>query len=161
MSASEQQPTDCFICRKHRREVVMPGGAIYEDDLLYAGHVHVPEDQSKSTAYLGWLVVETKRHVPELSDLTDDEAQALGLLVVRLSRALMVSEKGEHVYVFLFGDGVRHVHMHVIARYPGAPREYWGTRVDEWPDAPHGGPQEIAALCARLRGFMQNNLEMV
>ncbi|HKZ83884.1 MAG TPA: hypothetical protein VJ793_09550 [Anaerolineae bacterium] len=43
----------------------------------------------------------------------------------------------------------------VVPRYPGAPREYWGTRVDEWPDAPHGGPQEMAALCARLRAHLE------
>jgi len=152
MSAFEEQPTDCFICRKHRGEISIPGGAIHEDDLLYVGHAHIPEGQT--TAYLGWLVVETKRHIQELADLTDAEAQALGLLVVRLSRALMVSEKAEHIYTFLFGDGVRHVHIHVIARYPGAPREYWGTRVDEWPDAPHGGPREIAELCARIRASL-------
>src|SRR6266571_4995755 len=35
MSTSQQQPTDCFICRKHRGEIVIPGGAIHEDELLY------------------------------------------------------------------------------------------------------------------------------
>ena len=149
MSMNDPRSADCFICRKHRGEVSIPGGAIYQDDLLYVGHVQLPE--GKTTCYLGWIIVETKRHVPELADLTDAEVQALGLMVSRVSRALMASEKGEHVYLFLIGDGVRHVHVHVVPRYPGAPRQYWGTRVDEWPDAPRGGPQEMAALCARLR----------
>ena len=34
MNPFEQQPTDCFICRKHRGEVSIPGGAIYEKGLL-------------------------------------------------------------------------------------------------------------------------------
>ncbi len=50
------QPTDCFICRKHRGEIMIPGGAIYEDDLLYAGHVGTQEGQA---AYLGYIMVET------------------------------------------------------------------------------------------------------
>ncbi len=32
MSAHESQPADCFICRKHRGEISVPGGAIYEDE---------------------------------------------------------------------------------------------------------------------------------
>jgi len=39
--------------------------------------------------------------------------------------------------MFILGDGVPHVHVHVIGRYPGAPREYRGPGVDEWPDCPH------------------------
>lgn len=154
MSVTEPSPDDCFICRKHRGEISIPGGAIYEDDRLYVGHVRIPEGQD--TAYLGWIVVETKRHVPEIGDLTDEEARAMGLMITRAGRALVQSESAEHVYVFLFGHGVPHVHMHVIARYPGAPREYWGAKVDEWPDAPHGGADEIAALCARLRAAFQS-----
>jgi diadenosine tetraphosphate (Ap4A) HIT family hydrolase len=92
-----------------------------------------------------------------MADLMDAAAQALGLLLTRLSRALMISEKAEHVYVFLFGDRVRHVHVHVLPRYPGAPREYWGVRVDEWPDAPRGGPAEMADVCARLRACLQGD----
>ncbi len=94
--------SDCFICRKHRGEVSIPGGAIYEDDLVYVGHAQIREGQT--TTYLGYLMVEPKRHAP---------------------------------------------------RYPNAPREYWGVHVDEWPEAPHGGPEEMAALCERLRSHLK------
>jgi len=154
MGAEKQKPTDCFICRKHRGEVLIPGGAIYEDNLVYAGHAQIREGQS--TAYLGYLMAETKRHAPGLADLTDAEAQALGLLIARLSRALKACEGAEHVYAFVLGDRVSHVHVHVVPRYPGAPQEYWGVHVDEWPAAPHGSPQEMTALCVRLRVYMEN-----
>jgi histidine triad (HIT) family protein len=143
---------DCSVCRKHRGELSIPGGAIYEDNLAYAGHLHILEGQT--VAYLGYLIVEPKRHAPGLADLTDAEAQAIGLLVTRLSRALKASERAEHIYSFVLGHQVPHLHIHVVPRYPGAPREYWGVHVDEWPDAPRGGPQEIAALCARLRAWL-------
>jgi histidine triad (HIT) family protein len=72
---------------------VIPGGAIYEDALVYAGHVQIREE--KAIAYLDHLMVEPKRHAPGLADLTDTEAQALGLMVARLSRALKASEGAE------------------------------------------------------------------
>ena len=147
---------DCFICRKHRGEVSVPGGAIFEDDLIYVGHAQIREGQT--TCYLGYLMVEPKRHVPGLANLTDIEAQMLGLMVARLSRALKASERAEHIYAFVLGDLVPHLHVHVVPRYPGAPREYWGIRVDEWPEAPRGGAEEITALCARLRETLESTL---
>jgi hypothetical protein len=41
--------------------------------------------------------------------------------------------------------------LHLVPRYPGMPREYWWTRVEEWPEAPRGGAAEVAELCARIR----------
>ena len=143
---------DCFICRQHRGEVVVPGGAIYQDDLVYAGHAQIRD--GRDTVYLGYLMAETKRHASGLADLTEAEAAAVGVLVARLSRALQATEGAEHVYAFVIGDGVPHLHVHVVPRYPGAPREYWGVRVDEWPEAPHGDPAEMAALCGRVRAYL-------
>lgn len=154
MSMHEQQQTDCFICRKHRGEIAVPGGPIYEDDLLYAAHIGRTQPLDEQDVYLGYLMVETKRHIPGLADLTNIESQALGLLITRLSRALKATEEAEHIYAFVLGDHVPHLHIHIVPRYPGAPREYWGTHVDEWPDAPHGGTKEIAALATRLRSYL-------
>jgi diadenosine tetraphosphate (Ap4A) HIT family hydrolase len=42
-------------------------------------------------------MAEPKRHVPGLEGLTDTEAQALGLLTARLSRALVATEGADHV----------------------------------------------------------------
>lgn len=147
--------TSCFICQKQRGEVSIPDGWIYEDALLTVCHVQYPTGDPDKT-YLGYLIIENKRHAPGLADLTDEEARALGLIATRLARALKESEGAEHIYEFVFGHDVPHMHVHIVPRYPGAPREYWGTRVDEWPDAPRGGLPEIEALCERLRQHLQN-----
>ena len=105
------------------------------------------------------MFVEPKRHVGELAGLTDREAMSVGLFTTKVARALMQSEGMDHIYTFVNGDGVPHVHVHVIGRYPGAPREYWGTQVDEWPDAPRGGWQEIEQLSLRLRTAMATSSE--
>jgi len=149
-----QTPDACFICRKHRGLESIPGGAIYEDGSVYSGHAQIFEGQA--VAYLGYLMLEPKRHVRGLADLNDEEAQALGRLAVRLSRALERSEHAERVYAFVLGDRLPHLHIHLVPRYPGAPPQYWGVHVDEWPEAPRGGPAEMAALCARLREALKN-----
>ncbi len=144
---------DCLVCRKHRGEVLAAGGPIYEDDLIYISHAQPWGRESQ--VYLGYLFIEPKRHVPELADLSEAEAQAMGLYATRLAQALMNTEGAEHVYSFVIGDGVPHVHVHVIGRYPGAPREYWGARVDEWPNAPRGAELEIEHVAVRIRRFLK------
>lgn len=151
MNNHEEQRVDCFICRKHRGEVYVPGGIIYEDVLVYASHI----GQEGQPTYLGYLMVEIKRHAAGLADLTNDEAEAVGLLVTRLSRALKACTTAEHIYEFVLGHDVPHLHVHILPRYPGAPREYWGTRTDEWPGAPRGGEPEIAALCEHIRAYLE------
>jgi diadenosine tetraphosphate (Ap4A) HIT family hydrolase len=102
--------------------------------------------------------VETRRHAPSFAELTPAEAQAVGLLIARLSRALKECAGADHVYAFFYGDYVPHLHVHVFARYPGTPEEYWRERVDEWSESPKGGADEVAALCQRLRGYLAENV---
>ncbi|HSF81145.1 MAG TPA: hypothetical protein VLA49_07920 [Anaerolineales bacterium] len=152
MSHPGEQNEECLICRKQRGEFSAPGGAVYCDELVYASHAHFQGGQER--AYLGWLVLETRRHAPGLADLTDAEGRAIGLLAARLSRALSLLQGVEHVYAFVVGHGVPHFHLHLLPRYPGTPGEYWGMRIDEWPEAPRGGQAEIEQLCARVRAYL-------
>jgi diadenosine tetraphosphate (Ap4A) HIT family hydrolase len=133
---------DCLICSKHASGV----DAIAEDEHAVVTHLMTDEP-----VYLGYLFVELRRHAPGLGDLTADEAASVGRLAAAAARALRDSEGAEHVYSAVIGHGVDHFHLHLIARYPGTPREFWWTRVDQWPDAPRGGAAEIAELVARLR----------
>ncbi len=149
--SDENAPAECLVCRKHRGEIAVPGGVIFENPLIYIAHAQLWGKETDH--YLGHVIIETRRHVAELADLTEPEAQAVGLYASRVAKALMTTEGMEHVYSFVIGDGVPHVHVHVIGRYPGAPREYWGPKVDEWPQAPRGKAAEIARVADRLRAF--------
>lgn len=152
---SKTNPDDCVVCRKHKGEVAAPGGVIFENELIFISHAQLWGNEKEH--YLGHLFVEPKRHVAEVADLTDEEAQMIGLCTTRAARALMHTESMEHIYTFVIGDGVPHVHIHVIGRYPGAPREYWGSKVDEWPDAPKGAEREIEPVAARVRAFFSEH----
>jgi len=131
---------------------MMPGGSIGEDDLIVVSHIVTPDalGRSGATAYLGHLFVEPRRHAPGLADLTDAEARAAGWWCARASRALRDVAGSEHVYSAVIGDAVPHLHIHLMPRYPGTPREYWWTRVDEWPDARRGGAADIEQLVRQL-----------
>ena len=139
---------DCFICAKHGAGV----NPVVEDEHAVVTHLQlVTPGGTAESVYLGYLFVEPRRHVAELGDLRPEEAASVGRLAAAAAGALQRSEGAEHVYAAVIGHGVDHLHLHLIARYPGTPREFWWTRVDEWPDAPRGGEPEIAALVARLR----------
>ena len=143
---------NCLVCRKHRGLVSVPGGVIFENEIVYISHAQLWGEEEDH--YLGHLFVETKRHVPSISQLSEAEAQAIGLFVNRVAKALEHTLGVEHVYAFAIGDHVPHVHIHVLGRYPGAPREYWGPKVDEWPGAPRGNVDQIAEVAGRIRDFM-------
>jgi histidine triad (HIT) family protein len=154
---SSGSPENCLVCRKHRGEVSLPGGIIFENELIAITHAHLLGEEK--THYLGHLFVETRRHVAELGDLTENEAREVGWQVRQAAQALKAVLSVAHVYAFAIIDGVPHVHIHVIGRYPGAPREYWGPKVDEWPEAPKGDEGEIVALAEQIRSWFQAKSE--
>jgi histidine triad (HIT) family protein len=139
--------TDCLFCNIQQGVTPPAGGPIYEDELVYAHHSHFDD----GPVYLGSLAIETKRHTPDFADLTPAEAQAIGLLIARLSRALKICTGAEKVYVEFYAEVTPHLHTFLTARYPGTPAEYLRWNVKDWPDAPRGDVQDIAALCERLR----------
>ena len=148
---------DCFVCRKHRdRGELMPGGPVVEDDLALVTHIVTGQAMGGdgTTAYLGHLFVEPRRHAPGLPDLTSAEARSIGWWSAQASRALRDVAGAEHVYSAVIGDGVPHLHVHLMPRYPGTPREYWWTRLSEWPGAPRGDAATIADLVQRLRTYL-------
>jgi histidine triad (HIT) family protein len=140
--------TACFICDKHAEGGTAEGGVLYEDDLVYVGHLHT---MGSPTVYRGYLMVETKRHVAGLGELSDDEAAAVGRLVNRASRALRNGAGADHVFAYVYGTGIPHLHVHLAPRYPETPREFWGPSIREWPEAPMVDPISMRRLVEELR----------
>ncbi len=133
----------------------MPGGSVGEDELVVVSHAAPwPPEVADRPVYLGYLFVEPRRHAPGLADLTDAEARAVGWWCTRASRALREAGGAEHVYSKVIGDGVPHLHVHLLARYPGTPREYWWDNVTQWPGAPRGLVPQIADFVRDLRAYL-------
>jgi diadenosine tetraphosphate (Ap4A) HIT family hydrolase len=146
----------CFICTKHQDMTVVPGGEVLSDEHCIVSHLPlITPDRVEQSVYLGYLFVEARRHVAELGELTPPEASSLGRLAVLASAGLKRATGAEHVYAAVIGHGIEHLHLHLIARYPDTPREFWWTRVDEWPDAPRGGTGEVGELVGRIRAALR------
>jgi histidine triad (HIT) family protein len=145
----------CFVCRKHNDLSLTPGGLVGGDEQVVVSHLapRAP-GQDVRAVYLGHLFVEPRRHAPGLADLTDAEARAVGWWCTQASRALRDVAGAEHVYSAVIGDGVPHLHVQLIPRYPGTPREFWWLRLDEWPGAKLGGEREITDLVSSLRKYL-------
>ncbi|WP_221563184.1 HIT family protein [Alkalihalobacillus sp. TS-13] len=145
---------DCFICNKHAGSIQSSGVMIYEDDYVYVGHI----DRNGKPNYLGHIMIDLKRHTPTLGDMTVEEAQAFGVIMARVSKALIESEKAEHIYSLVSGNSVPHLHMHIVARYPNTPEEYWGPmEVYDWEEAPTGDNNAVIELCTRIKTYLENH----
>ena len=134
------------------------GGPVCIDDLTVVSRLSPrAPGQSGELATLGTSWLNPLRHAPVLPDLTDEEAQAVGLWAARASRAPRDVAGAEHVYAAVIGQGMSHLHVHLLPRYPNKPREYWWDRLDEWPDAPRGGEEQIATLVRRLLAYLEKD----
>ena len=149
--------SDCLVCQKHWGIIPIPGGPIFENDLIFISHALLYKEEREH--YLGHIFIETKRHIAELSQLTQDETQIIGIYRQRIAQAMMDTLGMVHIYAFVIGDGVPHFHEHVIGRYPNTPREFWGVKVDEWVQVPHGGKEEIAKINILMRDYLNRNFE--
>lgn len=143
---------DCFICDKHAGKISTSGITIYEDNVVYVGHI----DQNGKPNYLGHIMIDLKRHAPTLADLTIEEAKVFGVMMARVSKALVQSVGAEHVYSLVSGNSVPHLHMHLVARYPNTPEDYWGPMaVYDWKEAPFGDNEEVIHLCKQIKAYLE------
>jgi diadenosine tetraphosphate (Ap4A) HIT family hydrolase len=77
----------------------------------------------------GFLILQPKRHVEHVGDLSADEATRLGHILSRACRALQEELKPEKVYVCSFGSLVKHVHFYLIPRMPEMPGDLSGDEL--------------------------------
>jgi diadenosine tetraphosphate (Ap4A) HIT family hydrolase len=67
----------------------------------------------------GFAYLEPKRHVPHITDLSGAEAATFGSTLARCSRALREATGAEVVYIYIFGDGIPHLHVHLAPHRRG------------------------------------------
>ncbi|MGA8297412.1 MAG: hypothetical protein WB770_10250 [Acidimicrobiales bacterium] len=150
-TAPDAGANGCQICEKHEGRGPLVSDLIYADDLVLVYHAKPGRDG----AYLGHLDVELRRHVRGLAERSIEEGNTESAMVTRLAKVLE-GFGAEAVYSFVF-DHIPHHHVHVIARYPGTPHEFWGARVDDWPGAPRGNADAVNEFSARVRAALESS----
>jgi ATP adenylyltransferase len=141
---------ECDICLRHRGRGPLSGQLIGRSDGFWVYHAMADKD---GMARLGWLFIESDRHVPYLADLNADEAAALGVLRTRLANALRKEVNAELVLTFVIGMGIAHFHEHLVPRSAATPREVPWYESDE--ALPKAEPSRVAELAHRLRKALE------
>jgi len=145
---SKEDSLNCSICLKHRDFELVTGAVIAQLHGVTMTHFPVGDDNLPTRAH---LLIEPQRHIIDLSDLKDDEAVALGLLIQKGVRVLKAELGVEHVYAFRINDKTAHVHFHLIPRYADTPKEYWGLKIMEYPNRQKIHIGEVKELSVALK----------
>jgi diadenosine tetraphosphate (Ap4A) HIT family hydrolase len=118
-SASCATPS-CLVCRKYSGGTVPcwagratpPGGHLIDDALWRVGHAPTV------FAPCGSLLLESKRHFLDHSEMTADESASFGALIGRLTTAIKQVSGAERVHVYSSMDGAPHFHVWLTPRRP-------------------------------------------
>ncbi len=138
----------CPICAKHAGRGPLVGPLLWSDDLVVVSHRPVEPESGRGP--LGYVFVETRRHVARWPDLSRAEALAVADAAWTAARALKRELGCELVFSILAGLGVAHFHQHVFVRRPDTPPDVAWTDSSTWPGAPTGDAAAVAALAGRL-----------
>lgn len=104
------------MCRKQAGlDAPPPGGYLYQDEHWRV--CHAPAD----SAYLGTLIVESRRHFLDFAEMNEDETTSYGALLRRLYRAVRSTTTVERLYQILLLEGTAHFHVWLVPRLPGNP----------------------------------------
>lgn len=70
---------------------------------------------------LGFAYLEPLRHIASIADLDGPEAPSFGATIARVCQVLKQATGAELVYVYIFGGGVAHLHVHLAPHREGDP----------------------------------------
>jgi len=122
--------SNCLLCLHLRKKSLFEVKS-FSDSILYLN-----EDQF----FKGYCILEYKRHVKELFDLTD-EARDLYIKHLSLAaKALQKTFNPDKINYELLGNKVPHLHWHIIPRFKGDPA--WSDPVWSKPHNPVNPPAD-------------------
>jgi diadenosine tetraphosphate (Ap4A) HIT family hydrolase len=104
--------SECIICRGVAGDFELQRVQVWED-LLWRLTV------SLDAEILAFSYLEPKRHIPHVTDLDGEEARTFGEVLARVSHVLQEETGAELVYVYIFGGGVPHLHVHLAPHRSG------------------------------------------
>ena len=104
----------------------------------------------------GWLLLDARRHLEGPIAFNAEEAVAWGSAVQQASQLLQQISGCDRVYAIAFGEGARHLHLHLIPRFGDQPAtEAWRVadlyRAVVAGQRPAAAPQRVEALVQQGR----------
>jgi diadenosine tetraphosphate (Ap4A) HIT family hydrolase len=109
---SDVSAAGCILCRSPDSDPELQRVRVWEDELWQLS-------VSLGSEVLGFAYLEPKRHIPHITDLDGPEAATFGTTIARVTTALREETGAELVYVYVFGGGVPHLHLHLAPHRDG------------------------------------------
>lgn len=94
-----------------------------EGDLVAAFGIKICELETsklylfKEQSHPGRVIVAHKKHVGDMTELTDEERNAYFADIAKVSRALQRAFKPQKINYGAYGDTGRHLHFHLVPKY--------------------------------------------
>jgi diadenosine tetraphosphate (Ap4A) HIT family hydrolase len=102
----------CPMCRAAAADEELERIEVWQD-------AHWRLTVSLSSEVAGFAYLEPKRHIRYITELDGPEAASFGPALARSTNALKDAASADVVYVYIFGDGVPHLHLHLAPHRPG------------------------------------------
>lgn len=107
--------SDCALCAGEAMDGALMRTEVWSDDLWRLTTASVTE-------VAGFSYLEPRRHIADITELDWPEAESFGKAIAAASTAIKEATGAELVYVYIFGDTVPHLHVHLAPHRPfGSP----------------------------------------
>jgi diadenosine tetraphosphate (Ap4A) HIT family hydrolase len=143
-------PATCGVCRLHADPIARQRWEIGRQGFWLLRHHPDPAPLA------GWLILDARRHLSGPIDFSPAEARDWGGAVQAASSLVRDLSGCDRVYGVLFGEGARHLHLHLIPRHAGdGATESWAVadlyRAVAEGRQPAADPADVAALVRQAR----------
>ena len=156
MFPSAAPPADCGVCLLHG--IGDPSASRYE---IARTGLWVLRHHPDPSPLVGWLFLDSLRHVGGPADFTSDEAAAWGSAVQQASQLVRELTGCDRVYAIAYGEGARHLHLHLVPRFGDDPATAAWSIADYYRavvrgERPAADPAGVAHLVDRARSLLQD-----
>jgi diadenosine tetraphosphate (Ap4A) HIT family hydrolase len=103
---------DCPMCRGAAADEELERIEVWQD-------AHWRLTVSLSSEVAGFAYLEPKRHIRHITELDGPEAATFGPAMASSTRVLKEATGAELVYVYIFGGGIPHLHVHLAPHRAG------------------------------------------
>jgi diadenosine tetraphosphate (Ap4A) HIT family hydrolase len=102
----------CAICARGDGDVELLREEVWAD-------AHWRLSMSIEGYTTGFAYLEPLRHIPHIEDLDGEEAGTFGPVLARVCGALKSATDAERIWIYVFGGGIPHLHVHLAPHREG------------------------------------------
>lgn len=104
--------SECIICAQGQGDEALNRIEVWRDE-------HWRLTVSLDAEVAGFAYLEPLRHIASIADLDGPEAATFGATIAKACQSLKAATGTAFVYVYIFGDGIAHLHVHLAPHREG------------------------------------------